>query len=189
MRKLRLTGGEPLVRKNIMSLISNLGRHLPIPRAGRVDADDQWQPARQTRARADAGVRRINVSLDTLDADKFRTVTRWGDFDQVMRGLDAADRAGLKVKINAVGLRGFNDDEIHDMVAWCGDHGYDLTFIEVMPMGDIGGENRLMQYWPLSLEERNLTLDLNWPNYSRWPGSIRAGCGDRRSRRLHADDP
>ena len=157
VRKLRLTGGEPLVRKGIMALIRSLGRHLD---TGALDeltlTTNGSQLQKYAGELAESGVRRINVSLDTLKADKFRDVTRWGDFDKVMRGLDAADRAGLKVKINAVGLRGFNDDEVHTMVRWCGDRGYDLTFIEVMPMGDIGGENRLMQYWPLSLLRQEL---------------------------------
>jgi len=157
VRKLRLTGGEPLVRRNIMTLIERLGRHLD---SGALDeltlTTNGSQLEKYAGALAECGMRRINVSLDTLDREKFRQVTRWGDFDKVMRGLDAAARAGLRVKINAVGLRGFNDDEVHHMVSWCGDRGFDLTFIEVMPMGDIGGENRLMQYWPLSLLRQEL---------------------------------
>ena len=101
-------------------------------------------------------MRRVNVSLDTLNPDKFKTITRWGRFEQVMEGIAAARKAGLKIKINAVALKGVNDDELHDMVRWCGAGGYDLTFIEVMPMGDIGGETRLDQYLPLSMVRAEL---------------------------------
>ena len=101
-------------------------------------------------------MRRINVSLDTLDREKFLAITRWGKYDKVMAGLEAAEQAGLGIKINAVALKGVNDDEFHDMVAWCGERGYDLTFIEVMPMGDIGGEERLGQYLPLSMVRAEL---------------------------------
>jgi cyclic pyranopterin phosphate synthase len=99
---------------------------------------------------ASLGVRRINVSLDTLNPDKFAAITRWGKFDKVMEGLQAAKEAGLKVKINTVALKGVNDDEIDHLISWCGDEGFDLTFIEVMPMGDIGGEERVDQYLPLT---------------------------------------
>jgi cyclic pyranopterin phosphate synthase len=109
---------------------------------------------------ADCGVRRVNVSLDTLDADRFHAITRWGRFAQVMDGIDAAVEAGLKVKINAVALKGVNDGEAHDMVAWCGARGFDLTFIEVMPMGDLGNEDRLEQY--LSLKDLRAELETRW---------------------------
>jgi cyclic pyranopterin phosphate synthase len=109
---------------------------------------------------ADCGVRRINVSLDTLDAAKFARITRWGRFAQVMDGIDAAVEAGLHVKINAVALKGVNDAEVHDLVAWCGDRGHDLTFIEVMPMGDLGNEDRLDQYW--SLKDLRAELETRW---------------------------
>ena len=109
---------------------------------------------------ADLGVRRINVSLDTLDPHKFEAITRWGKFDKVMEGLQAAKQAGLKIKINTVGLKGVNDDELDRLVRWCGDEGFDLTFIEVMPMGDIGGETRVDQYLPLSLLRAQ--LQENW---------------------------
>jgi cyclic pyranopterin phosphate synthase len=102
----------------------------------------------------------VNVSLDTLDADRFHAITRWGRFAQVMDGIDAAVDAGLKVKINAVALKGVNDGEVHDMVAWCGERGFDLTFIEVMPMGDLGNEDRLDQY--LSLKELRAELETRW---------------------------
>ncbi len=157
VRKLRLTGGEPLVRRNIMSLFHSLSRHL---KAGDLDeltvTTNGSQLSRFAGELADCGVKRINVSLDTLDPEKFRAITRWGKFDQVMKGLDAAQEAGLGVKINAVALKGVNDDEFDNLVAWCGERGFDLTFIEVMPMGDIGGEARLDQYLPLSMVRAEL---------------------------------
>ncbi len=151
VRKLRLTGGEPLVRRNIMDLVRNLGRHLGDGLDELTLTTNGTQLAGKAADLAAAGVRRINVSLDTLDPAKYRALTRWGDFARVMDGLAAADDAGLRVKINAVALRGVNDDEADRLIAWCGDRGYDLTFIEVMPMGEIGSEARLDQYLPLSI--------------------------------------
>lgn len=157
VRKLRLTGGEPLVRRNIMSLFASLSRHL---KAGDLDeltvTTNGSQLGRFAGELAGHGVRRVNVSLDTLMPEKFLAITRWGKYDQVMKGLDAAKEAGLKVKINCVALKGVNDGEFHDLVAWCGENGFDLTFIEVMPMGDIGGETRLDQYLPLSMVRAEL---------------------------------
>jgi cyclic pyranopterin phosphate synthase len=157
VRKLRLTGGEPLVRRNIMALVRSLGRHLD---SGALDeltlTTNGSQLGRYANELRQAGVRRINVSLDTLDAEKFTAITRWGKLDQVLSGIAAAKRAGLAVKINAVALKGVNDDEFHDLVRWCGDEGFDLTFIEVMPMGEIGGEARLDQYLPLSMVRAQL---------------------------------
>ena len=164
VRKLRLTGGEPLVRRNIMTLVRSLGRHVA---GGALEELTLTTNGSQLAKHADelvaAGVRRINVSLDTLDAEKFARITRWGRLDQVLDGIAAAKRAGLRIKINAVALKNFNEDELDRLVAWCGDEGHDLTFIEVMPMGDIGGENRLDQYLPLSMVRARLaarwTLD------------------------------
>ena len=164
VRKLRLTGGEPLVRRNIMTLVRSLGRHVA---GGALEELTLTTNGSQLAKHADelvaAGVRRINVSLDTLDAEKFARITRWGRLDQVLDGIAAAKRAGLRIKINAVALKNFNEDEFDRLVAWCGDEGHDLTFIEVMPMGDIGGENRLDQYLPLSMVRARLaarwTLD------------------------------
>jgi GTP 3',8-cyclase len=164
VRKLRLTGGEPLVRRNIMSLVRGLGRHLD---SGALDeltlTTNGSQPGRYADELKAAGMRRINVSLDTLDPAKFTAITRWGKLDKVMAGLDAAKRAGLAVKLNAVALKGVNDDEFDRMVAWCGEQGFDLTFIEVMPMGELGTGARLEQYLPLSLVraqlQRRWTLD------------------------------
>ena len=157
VRKLRLTGGEPLVRREIMTLVTSLSRHL---RSGALDeltlTTNGSQLAKYADALAAAGVRRLNVSLDTLDPEKFRAITRWGSFDQVMAGIDAAQAAGLKIKINAVALKGVNDDEFPDLFAWAHGRGMDLTLIEVMPLGEIG-EGRLDQYLPLSLVRARLT--------------------------------
>ncbi|PTW60016.1 cyclic pyranopterin monophosphate synthase subunit MoaA [Breoghania corrubedonensis] len=150
VRKLRLTGGEPLVRKNIMSLFRSLSRHLD---SGALDEVTVTTNGSQLARFADelygAGVRRINVSIDTLDTDKFKTITRWGDLDKVMAGLEAARRAGLQVKINAVALKGVNEHEIPAMIEWAHGEGHDLTLIETMPLGDIEGD-RTDQYLPLS---------------------------------------
>ncbi|AYM05508.1 GTP 3',8-cyclase MoaA [Agrobacterium radiobacter] len=150
VRKLRLTGGEPLVRKNIMSLVRNLGRHV---QTGALDeltlTTNGSQLAKFAAELADCGVRRINVSLDTLDRDKFRHITRWGDIDRVMEGLDAAQAAGIKVKLNAVALKDFNDAEIPDLMRFAHGRGMDLTVIETMPMGEIE-EDRTDRYLPLS---------------------------------------
>jgi cyclic pyranopterin phosphate synthase len=149
-RKLRITGGEPLVRRDIMRLFQSLSRHL---NSGALDeltlTTNGSQLSRYARDLADCGVRRVNVSLDTLDAGKFRAITRWGDLDKVMAGVDRAQEAGLAVKINAVALKGVNDDEAPAMIRWAHARGLDMTFIEVMPLGEIEGQ-RVDQYLPLS---------------------------------------
>ncbi len=151
VEKLRITGGEPLVRRGIMTFFNAISRHLASGALQELTlTTNATQLHRFAQPLVDAGVQRINVSLDTLNVEKFKKIARWGRFQQVMDGIDAADKAGLKIKINAVALKGTNDDEIHDMVAWCGTRGFDLTFIEVMPMGDMGDTDRLDQYWPLS---------------------------------------
>lgn len=156
VRKLRLTGGEPLVRRNVMWLIERLGRHL---KTGTLDeltlTTNGSQLARHAEGLAKAGVRRINVSLDTLDPERFRKLTRWGRLEQVMEGLAAAKAAGLHVKINTVALKDENEDEFDDLIAWCGEQGFDLCLIETMPMGDIDGD-RTAQYLPLSLVRARL---------------------------------
>ncbi|WP_091844356.1 GTP 3',8-cyclase MoaA [Palleronia pelagia] len=150
VKKLRITGGEPLVRRDIMTFFRSMSRHL--------DSGDLHELTLTTngsqlhRFAEDlyaAGVRRVNVSLDTLDEDKFARVTRWGRLPQVLKGIDAALAAGLKVKINTVALKGFNEDELFALTEWCADRCMDLTFIEVMPMGDLGNEDRVGQYWSL----------------------------------------
>ncbi len=156
VRKLRLTGGEPLVRKNIMHLVRQLSRHLDSGALRELTLTTNGsQLARFAGELADCGVKRINVSLDTLDPDKFRTITRWGDLGRVMQGLDAAQAAGLAIKINAVALKGFNDIEIPDLMRWAHGRGMDLTVIETMPMGEIDAD-RTDQYLPLSLLRANL---------------------------------
>jgi cyclic pyranopterin phosphate synthase len=149
--KLRLTGGEPLVRRGIMTLVEALSRHLSTGALKELTLTTNGsQLAKYATELKALGVKRINVSLDTLDADKFRAITRWGEIDRVLGGIDAALAAGLQVKINAVALKGVNEDEIGDLVAWAHGRGMDLTVIEVMPLGDIG-ETRLDQYLPLSM--------------------------------------
>ena len=165
VRKLRITGGEPLVRRGIMGFFRNVSRHLGNGLDELTLTTNGSQLARHAAELADIGVRRVNVSLDTLDAGKFSAITRWGRLPQVLEGIRAATAAGLRVKINAVALKGVNDSELFDLVQWCGDEGHDLTFIEVMPMGEMGEEDRLDQYWPLSdlrarLAERFTLLDL-----------------------------
>jgi cyclic pyranopterin phosphate synthase len=160
VRRLRLTGGEPLVRRNILSLIRSLGRHLD---SGKLDeltlTTNGSQLSRFAGELADAGVRRINVSMDTLDPVRFREITRWGDLDKVMAGLDAAQEAGLKIKINAVALKGVNEHEIEDLLRFAHGRGMDLTLIETMPLGEIEVD-RTEQYLPLStVRER---LEANW---------------------------
>jgi len=166
VEKLRITGGEPLVRRGIMTFFEAMARHLD---SGALKELTLTTNASQLDRFADqlhaAGVRRVNVSLDTLDEAKFARITRWGRLPQVLRGIDAAQKAGLRVKINTVALKGVNEDELFDLVAWCAARDMDLTFIEVMPMGDIGNENRLDQYWRLSdlrarLAERFTLSDL-----------------------------
>ncbi|HEY9039868.1 MAG TPA: GTP 3',8-cyclase MoaA [Roseovarius sp.] len=150
VQKLRITGGEPLVRRGIMTFFDAMTRHLD---SGALRELTLTTNGSQLERFADdlyaAGVRRVNVSLDTADEGKFAAITRWGRLPQVLRGIDAAQRAGLRVKINAVALKGFNEDELISLTEWCASRDMDLTWIEVMPMGDIGNEDRLGQYWPL----------------------------------------
>jgi GTP 3',8-cyclase len=162
VRKLRLTGGEPLVRRNILWLIRSLSRHLGNSLDELTLTTNGSQLERFAEALASCGIARINVSLDTLDPDKFRAITRRGDLAQVLRGIDAADRAGLKIKINTVALRDVNEEEIPDLIGWSHGRGFDLTLIETMPMGETGPD-RTDQYLPLSLVRaqlaRRFTLD------------------------------
>lgn len=166
VKKLRITGGEPLVRRDIMTFFEAMSRHLD---SGALEeltlTTNGSQLERQAERLYASGVRRVNVSLDTLDEEKFARVTRWGRLPQVMRGLDAAQKAGLQVKLNAVALKGFNEDELFTLTEFCADRGMDLTWIEVMPMGDLGNEDRIGQYWSLldlrdRLAERYTLTDL-----------------------------
>ncbi len=157
--KLRITGGEPLVRRGVMTLFERLGARLGRGAGQGLDeltlTTNGTQLAKYAEGLAASGVRRINVSLDTLDPERFARITRWGRLDRVLEGIAAAKAAGLHVKINAVALRGENEDELGDMLAWCGQQGHDLCLIETMPMGDIGGD-RTDQYLPLSLVRAQL---------------------------------
>ena len=154
VKKLRITGGEPLVRKNIMHLFKSLGKKLGKGLEELTLTTNGSQLTRYSKDLFDSGIRRINISLDSLDKNKFKRITRIGDFDKVIQGIMAAKKAGLKIKINTVALKGINDNEILDLVHWCGENKFALTFIEVMPMGEIG-EKRADQYMPLS-DVRNL---------------------------------
>jgi cyclic pyranopterin phosphate synthase len=156
VRKLRLTGGEPLVRRDVMKLVRSLGRHLETGALQELTLTTNGsQLGRFASELVDCGVKRVNVSVDTLDADKFRQITRWGDLPKVLAGIEAAQKAGLRIKINVVALRGVNEAEIPSLVTWAHEHGMDITLIETMPMGDIDGD-RTEQYLPLSLVKANL---------------------------------
>ncbi|MBF9049231.1 GTP 3',8-cyclase MoaA [Roseobacter sp. HKCCD9010] len=166
VQKLRITGGEPLVRRDIMTFFQSMTRHLD---SGALKELTLTTNGSQLSRFADqlyaAGIRRINVSLDTLDETKFAEITRWGRLKQVLEGIDAAQKAGLRVKINAVALKDFNEDELFTLQEWCASRDMDLTFIEVMPMGDLGNEDRITQYWSLKdlrarLAERFNLIDL-----------------------------
>ena len=154
VKKLRITGGEPLVRKNIMHLFKSLGKKLGKGLEELTLTTNGSQLTRYSKDLFDSGIRRINISLDSLDKNKFKRITRIGDFDKVIQGIMVAKKAGLKIKINTVALKGINDNEILDLVHWCGENKFALTFIEVMPMGEIG-EKRADQYMPLT-DVRNL---------------------------------
>lgn len=164
--KLRITGGEPLVRKGIMTFFGSMSRHLQSGALKELTLTTNGSQLRKYAADlAACGVRRINVSVDTLDDAKFAQITRWGRLPQVLDGIAAAKEAGLQVKINAVALKGFNEDELFTLADWCARDGHDLTFIEVMPMGDMGEAQRLDQYWSLHdlrarLAERFTLIDL-----------------------------
>jgi cyclic pyranopterin phosphate synthase len=155
VRKLRLTGGEPLVRRGVMALVNRLGRQIGHGLDELTLTTNGSQLTRFADELAASGVKRINVSLDTLDAEKFATITRWGRLPQVLDGVMAAKAAGLAVKINAVALKGVNEDEFDRMLAWCGEHGFDLCLIETMPLGEIDAD-RTDQYLPLSLVRERL---------------------------------
>ena len=151
VEKLRITGGEPLVRRNIMEFFESISRHLKTGELKELTLTTNGsQLHRFAEKLSEIGIKRINVSLDTLNEQKFSKITRWGRLSQVLKGIDAALAAGIKIKINTVALKDFNEDELEEIVQWCANRKMDLTFIEVMPMGDIGNENRLNQYWPLS---------------------------------------
>jgi cyclic pyranopterin phosphate synthase len=156
VEKLRITGGEPLVRRDILTLFRSLSRHLDSGALKELTLTTNGsQLARFARELSSYGVKRINVSLDTLDPAKFKALTRWGDLSKVLAGIDAAQEAGMHIKINAVALRGENEDEIPSLMEWAHGRGMDLALIEVMPLGDVGTE-RVDQYLPLSLVRAKL---------------------------------
>jgi cyclic pyranopterin phosphate synthase len=151
VNKIRLTGGEPLVRRNVMTLFHSLGKYIESGHLKELTLTTNGsQLAKYAHELVDCGVKRINVSLDSLDDKKFESITRWGKLDDVLNGLSVAKDAGLEIKINAVALKNFNENEVNDMISWCGKEGFDLTFIETMPMGEIDGD-RMDQYLPLSI--------------------------------------
>ena len=163
VNKLRLTGGEPLIRRDVMKLFRSLGRHIETGALSELTLTTNGsQLVRYASELVECGVKRVNVSVDTLDPDKFRSITRWGDLGKVHAGVDAAQAAGLRIKINVVALRGVNDEEIPALIEWAHGRGMDMTLIETMPMGDVGAD-RTEQYLPLSLVRANLakrfTLD------------------------------
>lgn len=165
VRKLRITGGEPLVRRGIMGFFRQMSRHLGAGLDELTLTTNGSQLGKYAQELFDCGVRRVNVSLDTLDPQKFSKITRWGRLQQVLDGIAVAKQVGLRIKINAVALKGVNDSELFDITEWCARQGHDLTFIEVMPMGDLGNEDRLDQYWPLTdlreqLSQRYSLVDL-----------------------------
>ena len=156
VNKLRLTGGEPLVRRDVMSLFRSLGRHLESGALSELTLTTNGSQLSRFAADLKAcGVKRINISLDTLDPVKFREITRWGDLSAVLGGIEAAERAGLEVKINVVALRGVNEEEIPDLVSWAHGRGYDMTLIETMPLGEVDSD-RTENYLPLSLVRARL---------------------------------
>ena len=161
IEKLRITGGEPLVRKNILCFFKNISRHLKTGSLKELTLTTNGSQLKKfAKPLVDLGIKRINISLDTLNPEKFKKITRWGRLAQVLEGIQEAKKAGLSIKINKVALKETNQDELNDFVKWCGDEGFDLTFIEVMPMGDFGKEDRLDQYW--SLQDLRRDLEKNW---------------------------
>ena len=193
VRKLRITGGEPLVRRDVMGLFRSLSRHLA---SGALDeltlTTNGSQLGRFAAELADCGVRRVNVSVDTLDPGKFRSITRWGDLAQVLAGIDAAQEAGLRVKINTVALKGVNEDEIETLMEWAHGRGMDLTLIEVMPLGDIE-PSRLDQYLPLSVVRARLSGRYTLEDLDERTGGparyVRVRETGGTARLHHADDP
>ena len=160
VKKLRLTGGEPLVRRNIMTLIQSLSRHLDNGSLEELTLTTNGsQLAQHAQDLANFGVKRLNISIDSLNPNKFRDITRRGNLDQVLKGVQAAKDAGLQIKINTVALKDVNDNEFNDLIRWCGNEGFDLTFIETMPMGEID-DDRTDRY--LSLTKMRKKLEETW---------------------------
>jgi cyclic pyranopterin phosphate synthase len=169
-KKIRLTGGEPLVRKGILNLIRNLGKKIGNGLEELTLTTNGSQLERYAEFLKENGVNRVNVSVDHLDPNKFREITRWGDLDKVLVGIEKAKSVGIKVKINTVALKDFNENNIIEMIEWCSFNGYDMTLIEVMPMGDIGSENRFNQYLPLSKVKERISKKFNLINIPKKTG-------------------
>ena len=169
-KKIRLTGGEPLVRKGILNLIKNLGKKIGNGLDELTLTTNGSQLQKYAEFLKENGVNRVNVSLDHLDPSKFREITRWGDLDKVLAGIEKAKSVGIKVKINTVALKDFNEKNIIEMIEWCSLNEYDMTLIEVMPMGDIGSENRFNQYLPLSEVKERLSKKFNLINIPKKTG-------------------
>ena len=169
-KKIRLTGGEPLVRKGILNLIKNLGKKIGNGLDELTLTTNGSQLERYAEFLKENGVNRVNVSIDHLDPNKFREITRWGDLNKVLVGIEKAKSVGIKVKINTVALKDFNENNIIEMIEWCSFNGYDMTLIEVMPMGDIGSENRFNQYLPLSKVKEKLSKKFNLINIPKKTG-------------------
>ena len=169
-KKIRLTGGEPLVRKGILNLIKNLGKKIGNGLDELTLTTNGSQLQKYAEFLKENGVNRVNVSLDHLDPSKFREITRWGDLDKVLAGIQKAKNVGIKVKINTVALKDFNEKNIIEMIEWCSLNEYDMTLIEVMPMGDIGSENRFNQYLPLSEVKKKLAKKFNLINIPKKTG-------------------
>ena len=169
-KKIRLTGGEPLVRKGILNLIKNLGKKIGNGLDELTLTTNGSQLQKYAEFLKENGVNRVNVSLDHLDPSKFREITRWGDLDKVLAGIQKAKNVGIKVKINTVALKDFNEKNIIEMIEWCSLNEYDMTLIEVMPMGDIGSENRFNQYLPLSKVKERISKKFNLINIPKKTG-------------------
>ncbi|MDC3063091.1 GTP 3',8-cyclase MoaA [Alphaproteobacteria bacterium] len=169
-KKIRLTGGEPLVRKGILNLIKNLGKKIGNGLHELTLTTNGSQLEKYALFLKENGVNRVNVSLDHLDPNKFREITRWGDLNKVLTGIEKAKSVGIKVKINTVVLKDFNEKQIIEMIEWCSYNEYDMTLIEVMPMGDIGSENRFNQYLPLSDLKEKLSKSFKLTNIPKKTG-------------------
>ncbi len=189
VRKLRITGGEPLVRRDVMTLFRSLGARLGQGLEELTLTTNGTQLTRMAPELYAAGVRRVNVSLDTLSAETFARITRWGRIEKTLAGIRAARQAGLAVKVNAVALKGVNEDEIDDMLAWCGREGLDLTLIETMPMGDVAGPRRPVPAAVRGARPVAAALDADRDGLPhRRPGPLLRRRGDRQADRVHHPD-
>jgi cyclic pyranopterin phosphate synthase len=174
VKKIRITGGEPLVRKNIMTLVKRLGSYKKNKQLEELTMTTNGELLKKFSSQIyDSGIRRINVSLDTLNAKKFSAITRGANLNKILAGIAEAKACNLRIKINMVALKGVNDDDFDEMIRWCGESGFDLTLIEVMPMGEMP-DGRVNQYLPLSIVRSELEKKwtLQETNY-KTPGPAR----------------